>query len=79
MAYNQVVQPYVDALNLLLNTTVTDSRLVTLEGYGPIVYVITRFENREIQPLELGTGKWLHFLQKVVEDGERPRAGRNRL
>jgi len=71
MAYSKVVQPYVDALNLLLNTTVTDSRLVTLEGYGPTVYVITRFENSEIYPLELGAGKWLHFRQQVAEDGDK--------
>lgn len=71
MAYSKVVQPYADALNLLLNTTVTDSRLVTLEGFGPAIYMITRFDGGEIQPLELGGAKWLHFRQQVLEDGNK--------
>ena len=75
MAYNDKVQPYVDALNQTLNKTVTDSRLVTVDyaraNYEATVFVIARFEGREVRPLELGGGKWLHFRQQVVEDGEK--------
>lgn len=74
-AYSKIVQPYVDALNEILNKTVTDSRLVTLElqrdNYEATVFLITRWETKEIRPLELRGGNWLHFRQQVVEDGER--------
>lgn len=69
MAYSSIVQPYVDALNRILNTTVSESRLSTVEGFDPTVYVITRFENRQLLPLELRGGKWLYFRQLVTEEG----------
>ncbi|MEK7215198.1 MAG: hypothetical protein AAB289_06355 [Chloroflexota bacterium] len=70
MAYSSIVQPYVDALNRILNTTVSESRLSTVEGFDPTVYVITRFENRQLLPLELRGGKWLYFRQLVTEEGD---------
>lgn len=69
-SYSRIVQPYVDALNRLLNTSVSDSRLVTIEGPQAAVYIVTRYEQGELRPLELRGGKWLHFRQQVVEEGD---------
>lgn len=68
--YSKVIQPYVDHLNAILNATITDSRLATLESEAAPLLVM-RFQDDQILPLELGDGKWLHFRQLVVEQGQK--------
>ena len=53
-----------DFLNQLLNATVTESRLILLEGDNPDTYVITRYQDGATKPLEL-SGGFLHFRQLV--------------
>lgn len=64
--HSKVIQPYVDHLNRVLNKTITQSRLDTIESEAAFV-VITRFQQAEVTPLELSGGKWLHFRQLVIE------------
>jgi len=59
------IRPYVDHLNWLLNKTLTASRLSFLEGTSDY-RVITRYEQREIVPLELKPRGWLHLRQGIT-------------
>lgn len=60
----RAVQLYVDYLNLVLNTILTDSRLGRIPR-GPN-YVIDRYQGGEFKPLELTPQGFLHFRQFVT-------------
>ncbi|OGO07608.1 MAG: hypothetical protein A2Y61_00015 [Chloroflexi bacterium RBG_13_60_13] len=59
-----IVQRYVDYLNRLFNSTISQSRLVFLERAGEL-RLITRYQAAQIFPLELRPEGYLHLLQLV--------------
>lgn len=59
----RAVPLYVDYLNLVLNTILTDSRLTALESGSN--YIIDRFQDDEFKALELRPHGFLHFRQFV--------------
>lgn len=61
-----VIQRYVDYLNRLFNSTVSQSRLVFLELERHSEHrLIARYQNQQILPLELSPRGFLHFRQLV--------------
>ena len=59
-----VIQRYVDYLNRVINSTISQSRL-TAVGYTSAYRLIARFQNQELLPLQLSPSGWLHFQQLV--------------
>ncbi len=69
-SYDPVIQDYIDHLNGLFNTTISDSRLVLLEvAGGSDQKHIVHFQSRRL-PLDLNPSGFLDFRQLVhrVED-----------
>ncbi len=65
-----VIQKYVDYLNRLFNSTVSQSRLVFIELERQSEFrLIARYQNRQILPLELSPTRFLHFRQLVRRVG----------
>lgn len=61
-----VVSAYVRALNQILNTTVSASRLTAKAGALAPRYSLARYQGNEILPLELKNGFWLLINQEVT-------------
>ena len=65
-----VIQRYVDYLNGLFNSTISQSRLIFLElERGSEFRLIARYQNQQILPLDLSPRGYLHFRQLVKRIG----------
>jgi len=69
--FDPVLQAYVDHLNWLFNSTISDSRLVLLELERESEFrQIVRFQDEARLPLELAPRGYLHFRQLVRRAGD---------
>ena len=57
----RTLQLFVDYLNVLLNQTVTDSRLTIIKSERRPSFIVARFQKQRILPLQLTPQRWLHF------------------
>jgi len=57
----KALQLFVDYLNEVLNQTVTHSRLTIIKSERRPYFVVARFQEQKILPLQLTPHGWLHF------------------